>query len=66
MKSGKDESMGEQEVVELMRSSRSEEEWNANCDKVKAAHRGQYPIFWWRAIMLSGVLKETQDAWRKT
>lgn len=42
-------------VVELMKSSTSKEEWNANCDKVKAANGG-YPDFWYSAIVLSGVM----------
>ena len=50
--------MTEQEVVELMKSSNSADEWNANCDKVKKACAG-YPSFWWPAIMQSGVATET-------
>lgn len=45
----------EQEVVALMKSSRSEAEWNANCDKVKAANDG-YPSFWYKAIISSGLM----------
>lgn len=43
------------DVVALMKSSKSESEWNANCDKVKAANNG-YPSFWYTAIVLSGVM----------
>ena len=50
--------MNQQEVIELMKSSKSESEWNANCDKVKKACGG-YPDFWYSAIVLSGVSKET-------
>jgi len=50
------------QVVELMKSSKSEREWNANCDKVKKACGG-YPGFWFRAIILSGVLAQTQASW---
>lgn len=32
--------MNEQEVIALMKSSKSEAEWNANCDKVKKACGG--------------------------
>ena len=46
--------MSEQEVVALMKSSKSESEWNANCDKVKKACGG-YPPFWYKAIVLSGL-----------
>lgn len=51
--------MTEQEVVNLMKSSKSESEWNANCDKVKASFDGSYPSFWWDAIMQSGVMSKT-------
>jgi hypothetical protein len=50
--------MDENEVVTLMESSKSEAEWDANCDKVKAACGG-YPDFWWKAIMMSGVASRT-------
>ena len=46
--------MNEQEVVALMKSSKSEDEWNANCDKVKKVCGG-YPPFWYSAIVLSGI-----------
>lgn len=50
--------MNQEEVVELMKSSKSEAEWNANCDKVKKAFGG-YPAFWYGAIVLSGVSSQT-------
>ena len=46
--------MDQQQVVELMQSSKSESEWNANCDKVKKACGG-YPNFWYSSIVLSGI-----------
>lgn len=49
--------MNEQEVVALMKSSKSEAEWNANCDKVKKVCGG-YPSFWYSAILLSEVAAE--------
>jgi len=54
--------MSEAEVVDLMSSSNSEKEWNANADKVKAAHNG-YPDFWYAAVIMSGVLAITQSTW---
>jgi len=56
--------MQEREVVELMESSTSEQEWNANCDKVKKACNG-YPDFWYRAIIASDVLSITSSTWEK-
>lgn len=42
-----------EQVKELMQSSRSGQEWDDNCDKVKAANDG-YPDFWYSTIILSG------------
>lgn len=54
--------MSAQEVMDLMESSRSESEWNNNCDKVKAACGG-YPAFWFAAIVVSGVMDRTVQKW---
>ncbi len=51
--------MQKNDVVKLMESSKSENEWNSNCDKVKAAHNGQYPDYWFESIMSSGVAWNT-------
>jgi hypothetical protein len=58
--------MTKNEVVELMKSSRSEHEWNLNCDKVQEAFGGQYPDFWYAEIILSGLLSATSENWEKT
>ena len=58
--------MSEEEVVALMKSSRSDDEWNANAARVKAAYGGRYPAFWFPAIMLSGVAEETAQTWGGT
>ena len=57
------ESMTEQDVVNLMKSSKDENEWNENCDKVKVAFGG-YPSFWWSAIKTSGLADETRACWK--
>jgi len=54
--------MNESEVVELMKSSKSESEWNKNADTVKAKCNG-YPSFWYASIVMSGVLSEVQATW---
>lgn len=54
--------MNKSQVVELMKSSTSEIEWNANCDKVKKTCGG-YPDFWYREIIVSGLLAKTQASW---
>ena len=51
--------MTEQEVVELMQSSKTEQEWTNNCDKVKAVFGNDYPAFWYKAIIASGLMGKT-------
>jgi hypothetical protein len=50
-------------VQVLMASSKNEQEWNDNCDKVKAANGGDYPSFWFTAVILSGIASQTQATW---
>ncbi len=47
--------MNEQEVIDLMKASKSDEEWNANCQKVKEACGGEFPKFWNTAVIFSGL-----------
>ena len=46
--------MDEEQVVALMASAKSEQDWNAKCDEVKEACGG-YPAFWFPAIIMSGL-----------
>jgi hypothetical protein len=55
--------MTESEVLDLMWSSKSEQEWNANCDHIKKLHGGAYPSFWFENIIRSGVLKKVAARW---
>ena len=50
------------EVKTLMFGSRTEQEWNANADKVKAACGG-YPGFWFPAIIQSGLIERVAPRW---
>lgn len=52
--------MTELQVIELMLSSKTENEWNDNCDKVKSAFNG-YPDFWFFTIVIGGVLGKTKE-----
>jgi hypothetical protein len=52
--------MDRTEVVNLMKGSNSESEWNNNCSLVKKACNG-YPDFWYEAIIASGVAKKTVE-----
>lgn len=56
--------MTQTQVVNLMRSSRSEREWNENCGRVKAACGG-YPDFWYATIIQGGILvrAKTEFGW---
>lgn len=49
-------------VIELTESSKSVEEWNNNCDLVKAAN-GDYPSFWFKEIILSGLHNRVRLNW---
>lgn len=51
--------MEREEVKSLMKSSKNEQEWNNNCDKVKKAFNG-YPDFWYMDIISSGLKDETR------
>lgn len=53
----------ENDVVDLMLSSKTVDEWNDNCDRVKEANGGQYPGFWYKSIIQSGVLARSRDNW---
>ncbi len=54
--------MTQEEVITLMESSQTEEEWNANCAKVKAACDG-YPPFWHQEIIQSGLAEKIAARW---
>jgi hypothetical protein len=55
--------MDEQEVVNLMLTSKSEDEWNRNCDTVKSACGG-YPPFWYPEVLASGLFWRVQASWK--
>jgi hypothetical protein len=54
----------EEYVIDLMLGSKSKEEWNNNCDKVKEKF-GDYPDFWYKDIVSSGLADEVQSNWGK-
>lgn len=54
--------MIESEVLELMKSSKSEIEWEKNCNTVKERCNG-YPDFWYSAIIFSDVMGKTVNKW---
>lgn len=56
--------MSRQEVIDLMKSSKSEWEWDSNCDMIKSVCGGYLP-FWYEAIILSGLAAEVAASWNK-
>ena len=48
-------------VLNLMRSSKNEDEWNTNCYVVKTACKG-YPDFWHKEVIASGLRDEVLGA----
>ena len=55
--------MTKEEVVELMKSSKSVAEWDENCDIVKACNGGVYPGFWYEVILISGLAADVKASW---
>lgn len=51
------------EWLEKLAATKSSSEWNRVCDQVKAAHGGEYPDWWWAAVMQSGLAAQTQAKW---
>lgn len=54
--------MTREEVVDLMASSNSEDDWNTKADLVIEACGG-YPEFWFGAVILSGLMRRTSANW---
>jgi hypothetical protein len=50
-------------VKALMVSSKTENDWNTNCEKVKHANGG-YPSWWFETIVLSGLASTTAAKFR--
>lgn len=58
--------MSEEDVVNLMLSAKSPDQWNEYADLVKSQFGNAYPDFWFRAVILSGVHASTQRKWAKS
>jgi hypothetical protein len=46
-------------VIAYMQSATSTADWNSKCDEVKKANGNNYPPFWFKAIVLSGLMERT-------
>ena len=63
--------MEREAAIKLMRSSKSRQQWDVNCDKVRAStkdlpeeeRRGYYPAYWYPVIIASGLMAEVQASW---
>lgn len=53
----------ERDVVQYMKDSTSSESWVRRCEYVKDANNGDYPDFWYSAIILSEVMYKTTAKW---
>jgi hypothetical protein len=51
--------MTQKEVIDLMKSSKNPQEWNANCKTVKDSNDNNYPNYWYAEVILSGLMDET-------
>ncbi len=47
----------EQEIA-LLKSCKSEQDWNNACDTIKKARKGAYPPDWWPKVKMSGLMDE--------
>jgi hypothetical protein len=50
-------------VVGLMEATTTMADWDKACDRVKAAFDGEYPGFWYMAILASGLAGRKQRGW---
>lgn len=57
--------MNETQLKEIMAGSASKQEWDTNCANVKRAFRGQYPTYWNRVVVESGMEEEIQKTWEQ-
>lgn len=52
------------EELQELELTTNADEWNAACDKIKAARGGQYPPDWYAKVLASGLMAEAQDSWK--
>jgi hypothetical protein len=50
-----------QGVVELLKSSQNQQEFDQNCETIKQANGGRYPNFFNKQVIFSGVYEECQQ-----
>jgi len=50
-------------AVELLKASKSTQEWNNACNAIKVANNG-YPSWWYGAVIAPMLLQETARKWQ--
>lgn len=45
-----------EDEISTLENAKTERDWNAACDAIKAARKGEYPTDWYARVMMSGVL----------
>lgn len=53
----------EAELLELV-CARTEVEWDAICDRIKAARDDRYPPDWYAQVLASGLMTEVCKRWK--
>jgi len=51
-----------EELLNRLRNTKSEREWSALCDEIKA--NGGYPADWYARVILSGLAHTAQQNWK--
>lgn len=51
------------DVMMYLSEACHEADWDARVEDVKAANGGDYPSFWYRTVIASGLLKRTAAKW---
>lgn len=57
------ETFTEKDLFQFMAEAKTAKKWEENADKVKAAYGNQYPNFWYKTVILSGLLAMLQSHW---
>lgn len=54
-----------EQEIENLKQTKSASEWNKACDAIKQARNGQYPRDWWTKMMMSGLITQISNSWKK-
>lgn len=52
-----------EEVISLLKTSKSANEWDRNCDQIKAANGNNYPRWWFAEVVMSGLAGRIAKTW---